>query len=83
MLLKPIYMDIHDSEHFDHLLEQDATHKISQFICAETKKYQQILKNSTSLIFGRFANFVNIPNDGFQATILNLQHTVSLKYKPK
>ncbi|GJQ97476.1 hypothetical protein Tco_0008615 [Tanacetum coccineum] len=52
-------MDIRDRQYFDQLLQQGATYRVSKFSCIESKKisaefeskkYQQNLKHSTSLI---------------------------------
>lgn len=58
-------MDFKDMNYFDQLLEQHSAYKISNFYCEHTSKWQQTLPNPTSLRFGKFTKFENIPCDGF------------------
>ncbi|KAI3738088.1 hypothetical protein L2E82_28106 [Cichorium intybus] len=58
-------MDFNDMEHFKQIMKQDQAYKISNFICEETKLRQRTLPNPTTLRFGRFTSFENIPGDAF------------------
>ncbi|GJZ16355.1 hypothetical protein Tco_0552032 [Tanacetum coccineum] len=58
-------MDVVDTQYFDQLLQLGATYKILGFGCEKTPSWEQKLQNDTSLIFGRYLQAHNIPNDNF------------------
>ncbi|GKE31460.1 replication protein A 70 kDa DNA-binding subunit B [Tanacetum coccineum] len=58
-------MDVADTEYFNQLLQLGATYRISGFSCAKTPSWERTLRNDTSLIFGKYLQAHNIPNDNF------------------
>nr|GEV91677.1 DNA helicase [Tanacetum cinerariifolium] len=58
-------MNIKDIDYFNRILQIGSAYRISNFICEPTSSYQQTLENKTSLHFGRFTKFDNIPATTF------------------
>ncbi|GJZ46665.1 DNA helicase [Tanacetum coccineum] len=58
-------MDVVDTEYFNELLQLRATYRISGFGCEKTPSWERTLRNNTSLIFGKYVQAHNIPNDNF------------------
>nr|GEX23812.1 nucleic acid-binding, OB-fold protein [Tanacetum cinerariifolium] len=58
-------MSRNDIDYFNQKLELGSAYRISSFICEPTKPYQQTLENRTSLCFGKYASFTNIPATSF------------------
>ncbi|GJZ06887.1 nucleic acid-binding, OB-fold protein [Tanacetum coccineum] len=57
--------------YFNSILQAGATYRISHFTCVPASKYQQTLKNQTSLKFGRYTKFENIPAEEYQKYYFN------------
>ncbi|GJX82942.1 DNA helicase [Tanacetum coccineum] len=53
------------------LLQLHKAYRISGFSCEQTRPWEQTLENSTSLIFGRYIDLQEIPNDGFPEHYFN------------
>nr|GEW05745.1 DNA helicase [Tanacetum cinerariifolium] len=60
-----ILIDQEDIDYFDRILQIGFAYRISNFICEPTSSNQQTLENKTSLRFGRFTKFDNIPATTF------------------
>ncbi|GJW41341.1 retrotransposon protein, putative, ty3-gypsy subclass [Tanacetum coccineum] len=54
-------MDINNTEYFNQLLKPGTVYRISNFICEDTKPYQQALENKISLKFGKITTFTILP----------------------
>ncbi|GJW87353.1 nucleic acid-binding, OB-fold protein, partial [Tanacetum coccineum] len=57
--------------YFNSILQPDAAYRISHFTCVPASKYQQTLENQTSLKFGRYTKFENIPAQEYQKHYFN------------
>ncbi|GJS91735.1 hypothetical protein Tco_0774371 [Tanacetum coccineum] len=64
-------MGVQDTQYFDQLLQLGATYRISVFSCEKTPFWEWTLKNSTSLIFGKYLHAHNIPNENFPLHYFN------------
>ncbi|GKA49657.1 DNA helicase [Tanacetum coccineum] len=58
-------MNLKDIDYFNQILQIGSAYRISNFICEPTSSYQQALENKTSLRFGKFTKFDNIPATTF------------------
>ncbi|GJR68313.1 DNA helicase [Tanacetum coccineum] len=58
-------MALKDTDYFDVKLQMGRAYRILNFSCEATSRYQQTLENATSLRFGRYTNFDNIPTTTF------------------
>ncbi|GKE50464.1 nucleic acid-binding, OB-fold protein, partial [Tanacetum coccineum] len=54
-------MDVRKTEYFNSKLKLNTVYRISNFICENTKPYQQTLQNSISLKFGKITTFEVLP----------------------
>ncbi|GJR27119.1 nucleic acid-binding, OB-fold protein [Tanacetum coccineum] len=54
-------MDLRSLTYFDQLLKLKKAYRISNFICENTKPYQQTLENKVSLKFGQITSFEVLP----------------------
>nr|GEY30581.1 nucleic acid-binding, OB-fold protein [Tanacetum cinerariifolium] len=61
-----------DIAYFSSLLLDGSTYRISKFMCVPTSNYQQTLENATTLRFGKYTSFENIPADTFPKHYFNL-----------
>ncbi|GJU76322.1 DNA helicase [Tanacetum coccineum] len=50
-------MDLRNTEYFNRKLKLNTVYRISDFICENTKPYQQTLQNKISLRFGKITSF--------------------------
>ncbi|GJV76883.1 DNA helicase [Tanacetum coccineum] len=57
--------------YFNSILQAGAAYRISHFTCVPASKYQQTLENQTSLKFGRYTKFENIPAEEYQKHYFN------------
>ncbi|GJZ60892.1 DNA helicase [Tanacetum coccineum] len=64
-------MGVEDAEYFDQLLELHTAYRISGFSCDKTSPWEWTLENDTSLIFGKYIQLHNIPNDDFPEHYFN------------
>nr|GEX23984.1 nucleic acid-binding, OB-fold protein [Tanacetum cinerariifolium] len=64
-------MNRNDIEYFSSILEIGYAYKVLDFNCEATSKWQQTLKNKTSLIFRRYVKFENIPVTYFPNHLFN------------
>ncbi|GJY99142.1 DNA helicase [Tanacetum coccineum] len=64
-------MGVEDAEYFDQLLELHTAYRISDFSCDKTSPWERTLENDTSLIFGKYIQLHNIPNDDFPEHYFN------------
>ncbi|GJU06614.1 DNA helicase [Tanacetum coccineum] len=60
-----------DIAYFSSLLQDGSAYRISKFTCVPTSNYQQNLENETTLRFGRYTSFENIPADTFPKHYFN------------
>ncbi|GKB03353.1 DNA helicase [Tanacetum coccineum] len=58
-------MSLKDLDYFNPKLQIGMAYRISNFICEPTSPYQQTLENKTSLRFGKYTTFDNIPATTF------------------
>ncbi|GJZ76812.1 nucleic acid-binding, OB-fold protein [Tanacetum coccineum] len=54
-------MDVRKTEYFNSKLKLNTVYRISNFICENTKPYQQTLQNNISLKFGKITTFEVLP----------------------
>ncbi|GKB60103.1 retrotransposon protein, putative, ty1-copia subclass, partial [Tanacetum coccineum] len=64
-------MGVEDAEYFDQLLELHTAYIISDFSYDKTSPWERTLENDTSLIFGKYIQLYNIPNDDFPEHYFN------------
>nr|GEV44267.1 DNA helicase [Tanacetum cinerariifolium] len=60
-----------DISYFSSVLLEGAAYRISKFMCTTTSNYQQTLDTETTLRFGRYTSFENIPADVFPIHYFN------------
>ncbi|GJR63532.1 DNA helicase [Tanacetum coccineum] len=60
-----------DIAYFSSLLQDGSAYRISKFTCVPTSNYQQNLENETTLRFGKYTSFENIPADTFPKHYFN------------
>ncbi|GKC54226.1 hypothetical protein Tco_1076971, partial [Tanacetum coccineum] len=63
--------DVQDTKYFDQLLQLGTTYMISGFSYEKTPSWERTLQNNTSLIFGKYLQAYNIPNDNFPLHYFN------------
>ncbi|GJZ34164.1 hypothetical protein Tco_0579600 [Tanacetum coccineum] len=64
-------MDIKDADYFHRLLHLKKAYRITGFSCEQTGPRERTLENPTSLIFRRYIDLIEIPNDGFPEPYFN------------
>nr|GFA52519.1 DNA helicase [Tanacetum cinerariifolium] len=64
-------MDVKDIAYFDRLLQLHKAYRISGFSCEQTCLWERTLDNPTSLIFDRFIQLEEVPEEDFPEHYVN------------